>query len=67
MASTPRSVAGVVGPSEGNEVRLEGLQGVGASRSTREVGEPSPREPDGGKGMPEHGIVVRKHDEHIEA
>ena len=28
----------MVGPSEGNEVRSKGLQGVGASRSTREVG-----------------------------
>ena len=33
--------ATVVSPSEGNEVRREGRQGVGAPHSTVEAGEPS--------------------------
>jgi RNA-directed DNA polymerase len=43
----------MVSPSEGNEVRREGRQGVGASRSTAEPGEP-PEGPWGGKGTPSH-------------
>ncbi|MFT4844346.1 MAG: hypothetical protein ACJAQZ_004489, partial [Planctomycetota bacterium] len=34
-----------VPPSEGNEVRRDGLQGASASRSTDEVGEPDRRDP----------------------
>jgi len=61
MASTRNGGGNVVRPSEGNEVRPEGRWGVGASRSTVEAGELSPREPGGGKGMPDHGVVRRKH------
>ena len=43
----------MVSPSEGNEVRREGRQGVGASRSTAEPGEP-PEGPWGGKGTPSY-------------
>ena len=43
--------ATMVSPSEGNEVRRDGRQGVGASRSTAEPGEP-PEGPWGGKGTP---------------
>ena len=39
------STASVVPPSEGNEVRREGRQGVGASDSTVEAGELSPEDP----------------------
>ena len=42
-----------VSPSEGNEVRREGLQEVGASRSTAEPGEP-PEGPWGGKEAPSY-------------
>jgi len=38
-----------VPPSEGNEVRRDGWQGVGASRSTDEVGEPDRRDPAEGR------------------
>jgi len=41
---TKNSVAGVVPPSEGNEVRRDGRQGLGASRSTCEAGESPPWE-----------------------
>ena len=41
----------MVSPSEGNEVRREGRQGVGASHSNAEAGEP-PEGPRGGKGAP---------------
>ncbi len=58
--------AGVVRPSEGNEARPDGRQGVGASHSTDEAGESSPRRPCGGKGMPEHGLVGRTHHERTE-
>ena len=43
----------MVSPSEGNEVRRDGRQGVGASRSTAEPGEP-PEGPWGGKGTPSY-------------
>ena len=43
----------MVSPSEGNEVRRDGRQGVGASHSTGEPGEP-PEGPRGGKGTPFH-------------
>ena len=43
----------MVSPSEGNEVRRNGRQGVGASRSTAEPGEP-PEGPWGGKGTPSY-------------
>jgi hypothetical protein len=43
----------MVSPSEGNEVRRDGRQGVGASRSTDEPGEP-PEGPWGGKEAPTH-------------
>ena len=43
---------GLVAPSEGNEVKREGRQEVGAARSTCESGEPSPTGPSGGKGLP---------------
>src|SRR5215469_5873596 len=43
----------MVSPSEGNEVRRDGWQGVGASRSTAEPGEP-PEGPCGGKGAPSY-------------
>src|SRR5271166_4641457 len=43
----------MVSPSEGNEVRRKGRQGVGASRSTAEPGEP-PEGPWGGKGAPSY-------------
>src|SRR5262249_51983048 len=43
----------MVSPSEGNEVRRDGWQGVGASRSTAEPGEP-PEGPWGGKGTPSY-------------
>jgi hypothetical protein len=49
--------ARVVPPSEGNEARREGRQGVAVSRMTREVGELSPRGPRGGKETPEHGTA----------
>ena len=42
-----------VSPSEGNEVRREGCQEVGALHSTDEAGEP-PEGPRGGKGAPFH-------------
>jgi len=41
---TKHSVANVVPPNEGNEVRREGRQGLGASHSTREAGESRPWE-----------------------
>ena len=66
-ASARTGSAGVVRPSEGNEARAEGRQGVGASHSTGEAGELSPRGPGGGKGMPNHGTVERQHDERTEA
>jgi hypothetical protein len=40
----------MVSPSEGNEVRRNEWQGVGASRSTVEVGEPYRRDPVEGRG-----------------
>ena len=43
----------MVSPSEGNEVRRKGRQGVGASRSTADPGEP-PEGPWGGKGAPSY-------------
>src|ERR1700722_3864018 len=43
----------MVSPNEGNEARRDGRQGVGASRSTAEPGEP-PEGPWGGKGTPSH-------------
>ena len=43
----------MVSPSEGNEVRRDGRQGVGASHSTVEPGEP-PEGPWGGKGTPSY-------------
>ncbi len=43
------AVAPVVSPSEGNEVRREGGQGVGASHSTVEPGEPPRRDPEEGR------------------
>ncbi len=43
----------MVSPNEGNEVRRDGRQGVGASRSTAEPGEP-PEGPWGGKGTPSY-------------
>jgi hypothetical protein len=43
----------MVSPSEGNEARREGRQGVGASHSTVEPGEP-PEGPWGGKGAPSY-------------
>jgi len=39
------STASVVPPSEGNEVRRQGRQGIGASDSTVEAGELSPEDP----------------------
>ena len=57
----------VVPPSEGNEARRDGRQGLGASHSTAEAGESSPWRPCGGKGMPDHRTVGEKHDRHIEA
>src|SRR5690349_13073636 len=44
---------GIPARREGNEVRREGRQGVGASRSTAEPGEP-PEGPWGGKGAPSY-------------
>ncbi len=41
--------ATMVSPSEGNEVRRDGLQGVGASHITDEPGEPSRRDPGEGR------------------
>ena len=41
--------ATMVSPSEGNEVRREGRQGVGAFHSTGEPGEPSRRDPGEGR------------------
>src|SRR3954447_3168899 len=43
----------MVSPSEGNEARRNGRQGVGASRNTAEPGEP-PEGPWGGKGTPSY-------------
>ena len=40
---------GTVPPSEGNEVRRDGRQGVGASHSTVEAGEPDRRDPTEGR------------------
>ena len=40
----------MVPPIEGNEVTRDGCRGIGASHSTAEGGEPSPRGPSGGKG-----------------
>jgi hypothetical protein len=42
--------APMVSPNEGNEVRREGRQGVGASHITVEPGEPSQRDPGEGRG-----------------
>jgi len=47
--SEPAS-ARAVPPSEGNEVRRDGRQGVGAPRSTAEAGEPTRRDPVEGRG-----------------
>jgi len=44
------STASVVPPSEGNEVRREGRQGIGVSHSTVEAGELSPEDPAEGRG-----------------
>jgi hypothetical protein len=44
-------------PAKRNEAWWEGSQGVGASHSTREAGEPEPRGPWGGKGMPRRGAA----------
>jgi hypothetical protein len=52
---------GVVSPSEGNEVRRNGRQDVGAPHSTVEAGEQAPPGPWGGKEVPHHGIVGGKH------
>ncbi len=41
--------ATMVSPSEGNEVRREGRQGVGASHSTGESGEPTRWDPEEGR------------------
>ncbi len=43
----------MVSPNEGNEMRRDGRQGVGASRITAEPGEP-PEGPWGGKGTPSY-------------
>jgi hypothetical protein len=43
------TVAAVVSPSEGNEARREGRQGVGAPHSTGEPGEPSRTDPGEGR------------------
>ena len=64
---TKGSVADVVSPSEGNEVRRDGRQGLGASHSTCEAGESHPWRPCGGKGMPDHRTVGEKHDRPTEA
>ena len=42
--------ARAVPPSEGNEVRRDGRQGVGAPRTTTEAGEPTRRDPVEGRG-----------------
>jgi len=52
---TSRSTA--VPPSEGNEVKWDGNQGVGTSHSTDEFGELPPAGPEGGKGTSVYGIV----------
>ena len=49
--------AWMVPPSEGNEAKWEGRQGIGVSRTTGEAGEPNAEEPRGGKETPEHGIT----------
>ena len=43
--ATTRWAQRVVPPSQGNEVRRDGRQGVGARRSTHEGGEPTQRDP----------------------
>lgn len=55
-----RQAHGVVSPSEGNEVRREGRQGVGVLHSTVEPGEPDLGEPWGGKEVPQRGTVEGK-------
>ena len=40
----------MVPSNEGNEVRREGRQGVGALHSTKEAGEPAPGDPEEGRG-----------------
>ena len=58
---TKGSVTNVVSPSEGNEVRRDGRQGLGASHSTCEAGESHPGRPCGGKGMPDQRPVGETH------
>jgi hypothetical protein len=48
-------------PTEGNEGRREGPQGVGAAHSTVEAGTLTPWGPRGGKGTLGHGTVGGKH------
>jgi hypothetical protein len=52
--SEPQAHVGV-SPTEGNEGRRDGPQGVGAPHTTGEAGERLPRGPRGGKGVPRHG------------
>ena len=57
--------AKTVPSNEGNEVRREGRQGVGATNSSGEGGEPYRVGPAGAKGLPDHGIVGGKDDREI--
>src|SRR5207245_4987449 len=61
-----RQAHGRVSPSEGKRSAATRTQGVGAPHSTKEPGEPYPKESWRGKGVPHHGIVGGKHDECIE-
>ncbi len=55
-----------VTPSEGNEVRRDGRQGVGAPHSTVEVGERGDHvDPEEGRGCRKGGIVDGNHDADI--
>ena len=52
-----KSEPSAVRPSEGNEVRPDGRQGVGALRSTGEAGELAPEDPVDGKAVPDQEIL----------
>ncbi len=58
--------AAMVSPSEGNEVRRDGRQGVGALRSSCEAGGTGPPGPRGAKGVPRRGTGGRNHHEGLE-
>jgi RNA-directed DNA polymerase len=62
-----RAVATVVTPTEGNEARRDGRQGVGVLHKTCDVGEPAPGDPAEDKGAPGHGTVGGKDGGHTTA